>query len=48
MRKLVCGGNIEGESVYNYVIITIDDDDIEEIESYHNSKRIGDDTFMYI
>ena len=47
MRKLVCGGNIEGESVYNYVIITIDEDDIEELESY-NCKRIGDDTFMYI
>ena len=48
MRKLVCGGNVEGESVYNYVISTIDEDDIEELESYHNCKRIGDDTFMYI
>ena len=49
-RKLVCGGKFLGTTAYNYIISCIEDEDIPELESYHNCTRIGidDDTFMYI
>ena len=47
-RRIAIGGTIKGQSCYNYVVSSINDEDVALLESWDSCERIDDSTFMMV